>query len=352
MDSLSQIVLGAACVASVVPAMHRRKALVMGAVLGTLPDLDVLPLLAVSDPLKFMIWHRSFSHSLFVLPLLGLLFWCAGQRRWPWLAAHRGRWFVGIQLALITHPLLDAHTVYGTQLFWPLATPPVMWSTVFIIDPLYTLPLLIACVIAWRQRAALRAQRALMLGLALSSTYLGWGWLAKHRVETGLVPMLERIGLAHAPLLTVPTPFNSFGWRVVVMREDGYWEGFASALFPDRPITLKFHAQDADFAKRFERLPSVTRMKWFTHGFQAVEQRVTAAVLTDLRMGANPDYIFSFIVGRNIAERWTTVHPAERLPTPHIGRAELRRVRDSVLQAFEAHNEVADASAASKTDAP
>lgn len=351
MDSLSQIVLGAACVASVVPAVHRRRALVMGAVLGTLPDLDVLPLLLVSDPLKFLTWHRSVSHSLFVLPLLSLLLWWLGQRRWSWLAADRGRWLLGMQLALITHPLLDAHTVYGTQLFWPMQTPPVMWSTVFIIDPMYTLPLLVACVIAWRQRETLVAQRALILGLTLSSAYLGWGWLAKHRVEAGLMPMLERVGLDHAPLLTVPTPFNSLGWRVVVMQDDGYWEGYASALYPDRPITLSFHAHDVEFAKRFERLPSVTRMQWFTHGFQVVEQRVTAAVLTDLRMGAELDYIFSFIVGRNIAERWTTVHPAERLPTPHVGRAELRRVRDSILQAFDAHNDVADASEALKSDA-
>lgn len=352
MDSLSQIVLGAACVASVVPAVHRRKALVMGAVLGTLPDLDVLPLLAVTDPLKFVTWHRSFSHSLFVLPLLGLLLWWLGQRRWSWMAADRGRWFVGMQLALITHPLLDAHTVYGTQLLWPMTTPPVMWSTVFIIDPLYTLPLLVACVVAWRQREKLVAQHALLFGLTLSSAYLGWGWIAKHRVETGLLPMLERVGLDHAPLLTVPTPFNSLGWRVVVMQDDGYWEGYASALFPDRPITLSFHRHDVVFAKRFVHLPSVQRMQWFTHGFQIVEQRVTAAVLTDLRMGAHPDYIFSFIIGSNIAERWTTVHPVERLPTPHIGRAALRRVRDSILQAFESHNEVADASAALKTDSP
>ena len=82
MDSLSQIVLGATCVAVLAPALNRRKALVIGAVLGTLPDLDVLPLLAVSDPIKFMTWHRTASHSLLVLPLLGLLLWGVAQRRW------------------------------------------------------------------------------------------------------------------------------------------------------------------------------------------------------------------------------------------------------------------------------
>lgn len=350
MDSLSQIVLGAACLAAVAPTSQRRAALLIGAVLGTLPDLDVLPLLAVSDPIKFMTWHRTASHSLFVLPVLGLLLWGVAQRRWRWQGTDRWRWLCGFQLALITHPLLDAHTVYGTQLLWPMATPPVMWSTVFIIDPLYTMPLLIGCICAWRWRERASAQRAVLLGLVLSSSYLGWGWIAKHRVEAALQPMLVRLGMETAPLLSVPTPFNSLGWRVVVMQRDGYFEGFASAVYPDRPITLRFHPQDPEFAKRFLRLPSVQRMSWFTQNFVTIEQRATSAVLTDLRMGMAPDYFFSFVIARNVAGRWTTVHPAEQLPRPRVDDVSLARIKQSFLQAFESRNVIADDSAANRDD--
>lgn len=342
MDSLSQIVLGAACAAVVAPAPQRRKALLVGAALGTLPDLDVLPLLLVSDPVKFLTWHRTLTHSLFVLPLLGVLLWWIAQRRWHWTGSDRWRWLAGFELALLTHPLLDAHTVYGTQLFWPMQTPPVMWSTVFIIDPMYTLPLLVACVFAWRWRDRASAARALMIGLLASSAYLGWTWYAKHRVETEARAMLARIGLDQAPLLTVPTPFNSLGWRVVVMQDDGYFEGFASAVYPARPITLRFHEVDPDFAAPFQRLDAVRRMRWFTHGFMAIEQRATSAVLTDLRMGMAPDYIFSFVVARDVAGRWTTVHPAERLPSPRLEPEALERVRASILQAFEPLNAVVE----------
>lgn len=342
MDSLSQIVLGAACVAVVAPASERRRALLIGAALGTLPDLDVLPLLAVSDPVTFMTWHRTLTHSLFVLPLLGLALWWLAQRRWSWTGAERWRWLAAFQWALLTHPLLDAHTVYGTQLFWPLPTPPVMWSTVFIIDPLYTLPLLVAGACAWRWRERALAQRVLIIGLLLSSAYLGWTWYAKHRVEHEARAMLARIGLDRSPLLSVPTPFNSFGWRIVVLQNDGYFEGFASALYPERPITLRFHAVDPDFAAPFQRLASVRRMRWFTHGFMAIEQRATSAVLTDLRMGMAPDYIFSFVVARDVAGRWTTVHPAERLPSPRLEAEAWARVRASILQAFEPRNAVVE----------
>ncbi len=157
MDSLTQIVLGGAVAAAIAPAPHRRAALLAGAMLGTLPDLDALPLaLLTDDPVARMTWHRSASHSLFVLPLLGWAIWALFRRSGGRVAESPLRWFWAIQLALVTHPLLDAFTVYGTQLWWPLPMRSVMWSSVFIIDPLYTIWLLAACIAAWwlRERIA------------------------------------------------------------------------------------------------------------------------------------------------------------------------------------------------------
>ena len=163
MDSLTQIVLGGALAAAIAPARHRRAALLAGAALGTLPDLDALPLMLLSDdPIVNMTVHRSFSHSLFVLPLLGFAIWWLFQRFGNGRVAEAPtRWCWAIQLALVTHPLLDAFTVYGTQLWWPLMPPPTMWSSVFIIDPLYTLWLLLACVAAFFLRERASAQRVL-----------------------------------------------------------------------------------------------------------------------------------------------------------------------------------------------
>ncbi len=159
MDSLTQIVLGGAIAAAIAPPGQRRAALLAGAALGTLPDLDALALLPLTDdPVTLMTLHRSVSHSLFGLPLVGWLIWWLFRRYGHGrVAGAPTRWFWAIQLALITHPLLDAFTVYGTQLWWPLQPHPTMWSSVFIIDPAYTLWLLLACVVAWFARARLRS---------------------------------------------------------------------------------------------------------------------------------------------------------------------------------------------------
>src|SRR5690606_7501674 len=149
MDSVSQLLLGAAVAGAVVPAAHRRAAMLAGAALGTLPDLDSFPIaLFTDDPVALMTLHRGFSHSLFVLPLLAWAIWAFFRRRGGRVAEAPRPWLLAIGLALVTHPLLDAFTVYGTQLLWPLATPPVMWSSVFIIDPGYTLWLLLGVVVA------------------------------------------------------------------------------------------------------------------------------------------------------------------------------------------------------------
>src|SRR3546814_7095909 len=104
------------------------------------------------------------------------------------------RWFWAIQAVLLTHPLLDALTVYGTQLLWPLPLRPVMWSSVFIIDPLYTVWLLLACVAAFFLRGRVAAQRTLVAGLALSTAYLGWSLAAKAMVEREAEIGREHVG--------------------------------------------------------------------------------------------------------------------------------------------------------------
>ncbi|MDE2699638.1 MAG: metal-dependent hydrolase, partial [Gemmatimonadota bacterium] len=140
MDSVTQIALGAAVGEKVLGKKVGNKAPLWGAALGILPDLDVLgaAFLSGTDQLGF---HRWISHS--------LLFAVGGGLGIGWALSklHRGanwrEWSALAFWAILTHALLDCFTGYGTQLFSPFSNYPVAFGSIFVIDPLYTLPLAI-----------------------------------------------------------------------------------------------------------------------------------------------------------------------------------------------------------------
>ncbi|MBK6613900.1 metal-dependent hydrolase [Ottowia sp.] len=310
MDSLSQIVLGGAVAAACVPAPHRRAALLAGAALGTLPDLDGLPVaLLTADPVLRMTWHRGPSHSLLVLPFAAWAIWAWHRRRGARVAQAPRAWFWAIFLALITHPMLDAFTVYGTQLWWPLPVRPAMGSSVFIIDPLYTVWLLLACIVAWAVPRRPLARGALLAGLALSCGYLAWSVAAKAMVERAADAALAPLGLAGAPRFSVPMPFNTLLWRVVAMTPDGYVVGDRSVLVDRAPMRFTHHASDTAALAEVAGAPAVRRLNWFNHGFMRAQARGDALVLSDLRMGLEPAYTFNFAVAARAGGRWRPIAP-------------------------------------------
>lgn len=312
MDSLTQMLLGAAVAAAATPPGHRRAALLAGAALGTLPDLDFIPInLVTDDPVARMTWHRSFSHSLPVLALAGWAIWGWLRRRGGRVAEAPARWFWAIQLALLTHPLLDAFTVYGTQLLWPLPMQPVMWSSIFIIDPLYSVWLVLACVAAWMLRERAAAGRALALGLLLSSGYLGWSLAAKAFVDREAHEVLAAMGHADAPRFSVPMPFNTLLWRVVAMTPDGYLEADRSLVADERPMRFRRFDSDVDALQAVAGSPAVQRLAWFNRGFMKSQVHEGRLVLSDLRMGTEPDYVFRFVVAERVDGRWRPAEPEE-----------------------------------------
>ena len=321
MDSLTQIVLGASVAAAVVPAAHRRAALLAGAALGTLPDLDGIPVaLMTDDPVLRMTLHRGLTHSLLVLPLVAAAIWWLFRRFGNGrVAASPTRWFWAIQLALVTHPLLDAFTVYGTQLLWPFAPSPAMWSSVFIIDPLYTVWLLIGVLVAAFAGPRLLGKRAIAVGLALSTAYLGWSLVAKAMVDREADRALVEMGLGDAPRFSVPMPANTVLWRVVAMTDDGYVEGFRSLVADRGPMRFTAYRSDVEALQASAHLPAVQRLAWFNRGFMGAEVIDGTLRLSDLRMGNEPDYFFRFDVAQRTDAGWASIPPAQTPMARDIG---------------------------------
>ena len=245
------------------------------------------------------------------------------RRVWEPVREAPVRWLWAIELALLTHPLLDAFTVYGTQLFWPLPWRPVMGASIFIIDPAYSLPLLAACVAAWWLRGRRSATWCLLAGVCMSTGYLGWSLAAKAIVEREAQRALIAEGLQDAPHFSVPMPFNTLLWRVVVITPDGFLEGERSLVADRGPMVFRPYASDHAALQAVSGFPSVQRLNWFTQGFLKAERRDGRLVLSDLRMGAEPDYVFRYVVAEADEQgSWRRRH-AERLHWPSLNRLRL-----------------------------
>lgn len=319
MDSLSQAALGAAVA---VATLGRRtpvwQAALCGAALGTLPDLDAF--IDHGDPVRNMTLHRGDSHALLWLtlaaPALGTLAaWACGQ----WRGAAwglRGRWWLAAWLALVTHPLLDWMTVYGTQLLRPFTHIPYGVGSIFIIDPLYTLPLLAGLAGTGLARTPARG-RWNAAGLLLSTAYLGWSVVAQAQVRAHAEAALARAGVPATQVLVTPTAFNTVLWRVVAMTPTHYHEGYRSLLdAPGEDMRFERFDRGAALEAPLEGDWPTERMRWFTRGFYKLSEVGGQARITDLRMGQEPYYTFSFGVARREGDAWV---PQAR-PTMEGGR--------------------------------
>ena len=291
MDSLTQIALGSA-VAVAVMGRHSsvKKAAFWGAVAGTLPDLDVF--INYGDVVLNAILHRGHSHSLlwiilFSVPFGVLVAKLAGQ---PTLWR---RWSLAMGLAIITHPLLDTLTVYGTQLAMPFSNYPYAIGSIFIIDLLYTVPLLIGTGWALKTQGAARGLRANQLGLLFSTAYLAMSFAVQQSVTRDVEAALTAQNLPTENILVTPTAFNTLLWRVVVISGDTYYEGYRS-VFDTKAIQFNAYPRRLALADQFKDNPTLQRIQAFSHGFYALNEINQRISIRDLRMGQEPSYSFAF----------------------------------------------------------
>lgn len=312
MDSVTQAALGATIGGAVLGRRLGRKAILIGAVLGTLPDLDVA--LDYGDAVANVTEHRGFSHSLFVLTGLATLLALLSARFAPAKGISLPHWWCFFALILITHPLLDALTTYGTQLLWPLDLVPAAWPIIFIIDPLYTLPLLLTLGIALFSK---RVRKACTWGLTITSVYLMMAAGAKLLVEQRLAPALAEQGLEEAPLLLQPTPFNIVLWRATVIDGDRYYESLISVFDGDRQPRLEPLVRNTELEEFALASQHGERLTWFAGSFLRYETRLLdgkeTLIATDIRLGFPGFHPFSFTLATLEGELWVPLAVSEQL---------------------------------------
>ena len=322
MDSLTQAVLGASLQGALLGRFQGRKALLYGAALATLPDLDVV--IDYGDAVADMTYHRGFSHSLSVLSLLAVLLTWLIRRAAPNPAYTSLRLFVTLWLVLITHPLLDAFTSYGTQLWWPLTPTPTAWASIFIIDPLYTLPLLAAVLIALVSGLK-NGSRAPAIALGVSSLYLASTLISQAVMQQRVETQLSAQGISAHKVFVTPTPFNSLLWRAIALDGDDYYESLTGWFDTEPPQLLRL-PRGAVVAQVLDGNPAHQRLRWFTDDYLRYDHVGDHLVVTDLRLGMTGYHPFRFDFAQWQDGAWRVPASIERLAFDRGDPAQLKRL--------------------------
>lgn len=287
-DSLTQATLGAAVGELVLGKRLGNRALAWGAAFGTLPDLDVIlsPLL---DHAGNLWWHRGPSHSLLVMTLASLLLapWLASRWKRDRISRARAGWFVF--LVWSTHVLIDCFTVYGTSVLWPFSDHRAGFNHLFIIDLLFTLPMLVAVVWAafLRGRKSMAKRRRVNAwGLGLATAYALLSVAAKHAASGAFEADLARRGVEVSRRMEAPTPLNIVLWRSVADCGDVFRVGYHS-LFDkrDAPVTWTVYPKGAGALEPYAGLREARIVRWFSDEWWIARPHATGAWIGDLRFG-------------------------------------------------------------------
>lgn len=330
MDSLTHFALGAGIGMAVLGRrMGARKAALTGGVIAILPDVDLF--WPYKDSVERFVTHRSMTHALpfqaLVAPLLaeGLV------RIAKTLREARLQTAMAVFLCLASHALLDSMTIYGTRLFWPIWREAVGLGSIFIIDPLYTLPLLFVTVYAlFRGDWTRDLVRMIVVAFVLSTAYLAWGAAAQQIAETRATRLLAKAGVTPDRTIATPTPFNSLFWRVVAVDGPRYFDVYVPLLGGAHAVTAYRHARQPGGFQCPEHNGVVTTLERFTDGFYSFEIRGRTLVFSDLRMGLAPNYVFRFVVAEHGSAGFTEIRP-HRLAVTRAARGDWEWLWSGIL---------------------
>ena len=209
MDTFTHGLLGAAASQAIFAKKLPRSAALIGFVAGMAPDLDLF-VRSGTDPVASILYHRQFTHGLIFIPLgallVSLLFIWSKRFKGARLAVF-GAAFVGYGL----HGLLDACTSYGTLLLWPFSYRRIAWDIIAIVDPIFSLTLLVG--VLW----ALIGQRPRPARVAAccAAVYLGFGLWQLHRATAVQDQLAAARGHAIEHRRVMPLPGSLVPWRAV-----------------------------------------------------------------------------------------------------------------------------------------
>jgi inner membrane protein len=297
-DPITQAALGAAAGHAVFHRQLGTRAIAIGAVAGAFPDVDAFWGL-FEGPFGRLVSHRGITHSLFFGPVVGSI---AG---WLWWRRERGRaqalddvvdvraWIGLFIVALMSHPLLDWCTTFGTQLLAPISRARFALNSIPIVDPVYSGVLALGLLLGWLMRSRPSAGWFPGIAVLVSTGYLFLGLWINAIAEREADRQLAGAGVDAAEIHAFPTLLQLPHRRIVALTDDEVRVGFVSMW---RPCRIEWGVAPRYRDARIDEIlatPEGRIYAWFSNGLLAAdivaEDGGHRVRLVDLRYGYVPD---------------------------------------------------------------
>lgn len=391
MDSLTQMTLGAAVGEVVLGKKAGNRAMLVGAIAGTIPDLDILAYF-VTDEMSALAFHRGLTHSLFfavVAPFFfgwltsrfyekgfykkkifktsAFVFWLItfsivtfkfnqiiappeGGINWSVIkyfvlagvVSTFGLWWFYFKTkpleaeiswkewawlyfwAIVTHPLLDSCTSYGTQLFQPFSDYRVALNNISVVDPIYTTPFLICVIIAGMlTRTSPKRKLVNWIGIGISCAYLLFTGYNKLRVDNIFEKSLAEQGIKYNRFRAAPTILNNILWQGTAEGDSAYYYGEYS-FFDEAPRVIEFkkYPKNHELIAKYNGHRDIEILKWFSDNYYWIEEKPNGILqFNDLRTISNSgrgderNSVFKFIIEEKDGELIVTSSREDNAPT-------------------------------------
>lgn len=285
MDSITHIALGACIGELFLGKRIGKKAMLLGAIAQSVPDIDFIAGLWMS-PSGNLLAHRGFTHSFLFAVLVTLLLALLAQR---WLRPHNifiRTWLLFFGVQVFGHILLDAFNAYGTGWFEPFSHARISFNTIFVADPFFSIWIgaaFLALLILKRHDRKRSAWAR--FGLVMSALYLFYCIHNKVKTDRYVEDSLAARHISYENYFTSPTAFNNWLWYVVVKAGPGFYIGYRSVFDDDQPVSFRYFPEKDILLNPVRDHEDLQQLKRFSKGYYTVEYWHDTLVFNDLRFG-------------------------------------------------------------------
>ncbi len=285
MDTLTHTVLGACLGDAMAGRQIGKKAMLIGAVLNNLPDIDVVSHFFKS-PAEELMTHRGITHSILACSMLGFVLGRALLRVYGPQGLRSWQAYFLVLISLFLHITLDACTSYGTGWFEPFSHYRVSFNTLFILDPFFMLPMLVGAIalLIIKKKRPIRKKVA-QSAMALSAMYLLVTIAIKTHVNAVVSKDLAAQNIPFNNYMTAPTPLNNLLWNVVTENDNGCYTGYYSVFDRQPLISYENFSKNDSLLDQLTRLEEIQILRRFSKNFYCISKTDSSLVFNDLRFG-------------------------------------------------------------------